>query len=258
MATSIGIKKAINAAGGGRAVATGEGGTLWKLRTGRMVIETNGDPEWDDEPDFGEDAARIVTGEGRGLHYKSPQWRMLAALVDWEQIWPEVDCDGAITGRTVGDEEGFLLVDDEVVIAEDNIDCRWEENDGYAVPVTALIEAAVSSETIRGHGGIDEFAGLEHFAMNEACVAYRLAAANAIEDDARCGRLVVIAPRGERIVASGWSGSHWKHSAGAMGTMQRLTEDEQAALAAAHDAGLAAARAVIERADAEMAEAEGE
>jgi len=259
--SSIAIQRELDRFGG-KVIATGDEAILWQIGTGdgRLVIETTGDPVWENESGFGTLACEVAAQHSHGEHYRSPAWRKLVGdgRLGWDGVWPVIDADGNLTGLVVSDDDAYFNVDDEAMIAEDDLDCRWEEVDGHAVPVTAAIEAAVSDETIRGHGGIDEFAGLEHSAMNEACVAYRLAAANAIEDDARCGRLAVIAPRGQRIVASGWSGSHWMHSAGALGTMQRLTEDEQAALAAAHDAGLAAARAVIERADAEMEEAEGE
>lgn len=190
-----------------------------------------------------------AAAEGVGLHYRSPEWRRLAECAQWHNLWPVIDADGKLTGLVVADDDGFFNVDDEAMLAEDDIDFRWREVDGYALPVTAIIEAAVADETIRG-AGLDDLAGLENPAMPEACAAYRQAAVAALEDDPRAGRLSVGAPLGQRLLASGWSGAHWRHSSGAIGTMFELTEDEQAALSAADDAGLAAAGEVIKQADA--------
>lgn len=113
-----------------------------------------------------------------------------------------------------------------------------------------IVEFAVANETIRDRGGIDEFAGLEHPYMAEACEAYRDAATSALEDDARARRLVVDRPHGQRILHSAWAGTYWNYSSGAIGTMGDLTEAEKAAVSAADDAGRAAARKLIEEADA--------
>jgi len=187
--------------------------------------------------------------EGRGLHYRSPEWRRLAGCAQWHNLWPVIDADGKLTGLVVADEDGYLNVDDEAMIAEGDLDCRWREEDGYAVTVTAIIEAAVADETIRG-AGLDAFAGLEHPAMPEACAAYRQAAVAALEDDPRAGRFSIGSPRDGRLLHSRWAGAKWRHRSGAIGTMFRLTDDEVAALSAADAAGLKAAGAVIEQADA--------
>ena len=113
-----------------------------------------------------------------------------------------------------------------------------------------IVEFAVADETIRDRGGIDEFAGLEHPYMADACAAYRAAATATLADDARAGRLVADRPQGQRILHSAWAGTYWKYSSGAIGTMAALTDAEKAAVSAADDAGREAARKVIEEADA--------
>ena len=117
-------------------------------------------------------------------------------------------------------------------------------------PKPVIVEFAVADETIRDRGGIDEFAGLEHPYMADACAAYRAAATATLADDARAGRLVADRPQGQRILHSAWAGTYWKYSSGAIGTMGDLTDDEKAAVSAADDAGREAARKLIEEADA--------
>ena len=113
-----------------------------------------------------------------------------------------------------------------------------------------IVEFAVADETIRDCGHLDQFAGVEHPYMADACAAYRAAATTALADDPRGGRLVVESPRGQRILHSAWAGAHFAYSVGAIGTMGDLTDDEKAAVSAADDAGREAARKVIEEADA--------
>jgi hypothetical protein len=109
----------------------------------------------------------------------------------------------------------------------------------------AVIEFALADETIRICGGLEDYAGLEHPEMQRACAAYRRVALAALEDDSRAGRLVAEGPRGQRLLHSVWAGTRWSYSCGAIGTMALLTEDEKAAVGAAHDAGLEAALTVI-------------
>lgn len=117
-------------------------------------------------------------------------------------------------------------------------------------PKPVIVEFAVADETIRDRGGIDEFAGLEHPYMADACAAYRAAATATLADDARASRLVADCPQGQRILHSAWAGTYWKYSSGAIGTMAALTDAEKSAVSAADDAGREAARKVIEEADA--------
>ena len=131
--------------------------------------------------------------------------------------------------------------------------CEATAEEAEACEITdeppVFIEFAVANETIRDGGGLDEFAGLEHPYMADACAAYRAAAVAALADDPRARRLVADRPHGQRILHSAWAGTYWKYSVGAIGTMGELTEAEKAAVSAADDAGRAAARKVIEEAD---------
>jgi hypothetical protein len=70
-------------------------------------------------------------------------------------------------------------------------------------------------------------------------------------DDDRASRLDVEAPKNGRVLHSQWCGAHWGYSAGAIGTMAGdLTSDERAAIDAANEAGLEAAREVFANRDA--------
>ena len=114
------------------------------------------------------------------------------------------------------------------------------------------VEFATADETIRDRGGIDYFAGLEHPAIADACAAYRQSAIFALENDYRANRLRAEAPKNGRSLHSQWCGAHWGYSAGGIGAMARdLTYDELAAIDAANDAGLEAARKVIDDRDAD-------
>jgi hypothetical protein len=191
---------------------------------------------------------------GAGLHYKSREWdEIFQDGGGWDGAWPEIDRHGRLTGRIVGDEAGYLNVNDQAMISEaEALAGGWgRPDDGYAEPPKpVIVEFAVADETIRDRGGIDEFAGLEHTHMAKACAAYRSAAIAALEDDPRAGRLVAESPRGQRILHSAWAGAHWSYSSGAIGAMADLTADEKAAVSAADDAGREAARKVIAEADA--------
>ena len=193
---------------------------------------------------------------GQEMHYRSDEWTARRDTANWAGRWPVIDGDGRLTGEvTDSDGEGFLNVDDEAMIATDDARAagwRIDTEDGTAAPSEpVVVEFAVADETIRMAGGIDEFAGLEHPAMPEACAAYREEATRRLGDDDRANRMRAEGPIGQRRLASQWSGAHWGYSAGAIGTMARdLTTEERAAIDAAHDAGLEAARKVIEAEDA--------
>jgi hypothetical protein len=117
------------------------------------------------------------------------------------------------------------------------------------LPERVAVEFAVADETIRTCA-IDDLIGLEHTASRDACAAYHRAATQSLIDDKRAGRLTVSSPRGQRRLHSQWMGSYWKFSAGAIGTMGELTEDEKAAVSAADDTGREAARKIVEAAEA--------
>jgi hypothetical protein len=190
---------------------------------------------------------------GAGLHYKSHEWDEIFNTGGWDGAWPEIDRHGKLTGRIVGDEDGYLNVNDEAMISEAEARAGgWSRpDDGYAEPPQpVIVEFAVADETIREQAGLYDFAGLEHPEMPDACAAYRAAATAALADDPRASRLVIEAPRGQRILHSAWQGAKFAYSVGAIGTMGDLTDDEKAAMSAADDAGREAARKVIEEADA--------
>ena len=195
-----------------------------------------------------------IAKAGVGLHYDTLRWRQMAASGDWKGTWPVIDRDGDITGEVVDNQDDYLNVGNEAMIHVDEARAgRWtiDRDEGTAEPPNPVtVEFAVANETIRHCGGIDEFAGLEHSCMTEACAAYRAAAVAALADDRRARRLVADGPQGQRILHSAWAGTYWKFSSGAIGTMGDLTEAEKAAVSEADDAGRAAARKVIEEADA--------
>ena len=201
-----------------------------------------------------ENKDKKIAESGTGLRYDSVMWRRLAAGGDWDGTWPVVDRDGEITGEVIDSQDGYLNVDDEAMIhADEAVAGGWsiDRAEGTAEPPKpVLVEFAVANETIRDGAGLDEFAGLKHPYMADACAAYRAAAVAALADDRRARRLVPDRPQGQRILHSAWAGACWKYSNGAIGTMGELTEAEKAAVSAAHDAGLAAARKVIKEADA--------
>lgn len=117
-----------------------------------------------------------------------------------------------------------------------------------ADPEPVAVEVSATDETIRMCGCVEDYAGLEHTATQDACAAYRAAAVEALRRDPRARRLDDCLPRGPRMLHSQWAGAHWGYSSGAIGTMARdLTDDEKAAIDAADEAGRQAARAVIEQ-----------
>lgn len=142
-----------------------------------------------------------------------------------------------------GDEEaGAALVGDFFC------DHGADEDLFVPVPPPVMVEVATANETIRMCGGLEDFSGLEHTAIDEACKAYHRAATDALLD---AGRLQWCQPRGQRVLHSQWMGAKWGYQCGAIGTTATdLTDSEKAAIDAAHEAGLAAARKVVEQADA--------
>jgi hypothetical protein len=255
--SSVTIQREIDRVGG-ECVAAGDDARLWKLGDGRLVIEANGEPAWEGDSGFSVAAMTVLAEAGADgeMHYESDEWQALRDHVSWNGWWPVIEGDGVIYGTiTDGRDRGYLNVNDEAMIGADDARAagwRVDTEEGTAVPSDPVtVEFAAADETIRDRGGIDEFAGLEHPAMPEACAAYRRAAIIAMADDDRASRLDVEAPKNSRSLHSQWCGAHWGYSAGAIGTMARdLTDAERAAIDAAHEAGLAAARTVIEERDA--------
>lgn len=190
-----------------------------------------------------------------GRNYRDREVRQSMAAADWNQVWPEIDREGNLTGRLVGDEDGFANVGDEVMISTAEARAGgWTISDGYAEPPQPIdVELAVADETIRTRA-IGELTGLEHPAMQAACQAYHSAVVSALRSDPRARRLNVITPRGQRILHSRWMGAGFSYTAGAMGVIcDGLTDAEKAAIDDANDAGLAAAKVEV---DAEEAAAE--
>ena len=180
---------------------------------------------------------------GAGLHYKSREWdEIFNAGGCWDGAWPEIDRHGNLTGRIVGSEEGFLNVNDEVMIsaAEARAGGWTSPDDGYAEPPEpSIVEVATSCETIRECVGLED-----HDAIDEACAAYRRAVIDAIEDSG----LRWCDPRGQRALHSQWMGAQFTFRMGAIGTFATLTDAQKAAIDAADDAGRAAAQKVIDNA----------
>ena len=193
-----------------------------------------------------------------GMNYANDDFRAAAEAADWSDLWPEVDRDGDLTGRLVGNEEGFLNVDEFVMIAVAEAKAGgWSidlDNGTASPPQPVDVELASSRETIRDNTGISEFTGLEHPAVEAACQAYHAAVCEALASDPRAKRLNVVSPKGQRLLHSQWCGTHWAYSCGAIGTMNRtLTDDEKAAISAADDAGVAAAKVEVDAEDAAAA-----
>ena len=191
-----------------------------------------------------------------GKHYRDRQFRQVSAAADWNDVWPEIDRDGDLTGRLVGSENGFLNVDDEAMISTAEARAGgWTISDGYAeAPQPVDVELATCWETIR-HCAVEEFTGLEHPAMGAACQAYHSAVAEALAGDPRAKRLNVVSPKGQRLLHSQWCGAHFAWTCGAMGVMSgSLTAKEKAAIEAADEAGRAAAKNEVEAEEAAAAE----
>ena len=103
------------------------------------------------------DAARTAVEEGRfaalgdpesvaaqlqGMYYRSAEAQRIAASIDWDNEWPEIDGDGVFTGRVVGSEEGYANVDDDAVIEIGVARAAgWDIEDGAAYPPQSLTDA---------------------------------------------------------------------------------------------------------------------
>lgn len=190
---------------------------------------------------------------GRGLHYQSAAWREIAEAGAWDGAWPVIDRLGRLTGEVIDAADGYLNVDDEAMIAVSQaVAGGWsiDREEGRASePRPVSVEVAQRDETIRICGGLEDYAGLDHTAMPEACEAYHAAACDALRADQRASRLFPCTPVGQRMLHSGWMGAKFSYQCGAIGTMHDLTEDEKAAVSAADDAGREAARKVIAAAE---------
>jgi len=155
-------------------------------------------------------------------------------------------------GHRQGDEWARIDGDEEAgaaLLLEFWEDHASDEELFVAPPAPVMVEVASCDETIRRYGGIEDFAGLEHPAISDACEAYHRAATDSLMRSG--GRLNWCVPRGQRRLHSVWAGAHFACSYGAIGTMATdLTEAEKAAISAADDAGREAARMVIAEADA--------
>lgn len=202
---------------------------------------------------------RAIAEAHSGERYDSPEFIADSERACWDSVWPVIDGDCELTGAISEGGDGMLSVNNDAMIDIDVARAagwRIDTEEGTASPSEPVtVEFATANETIRDRGGIDEFAGLRHSAMPEACAAYHAAATGCLDGDRRASRLRADRPRGQRILHSQWCGAHWGYSSGAIGTMARdLTTDERAAIDAANEAGLAAARKVIEAEDAARAE----
>lgn len=133
--SSITIQREIDAVGGER-VAGGDEASLWRLGDGRLVIETNADPVWENDRGFSMLAAEVVCQAGYGWDYRSAEWRQLAEVVDWTDMWPEVDGEACLRGSIVtSGQEGYLNVDEEAMIEEEVARrSAWRVEDGHAKP----------------------------------------------------------------------------------------------------------------------------
>lgn len=184
---------------------------------------------------------------------------LLAAIRTYiEQRHPDATITCLQVGHRQGDEwakiDGDSEAGDELLSAFFS-DHGADEDLFVAEPEPVDVEVATADETIRMCGGLDEFAGLEHTGMQDACAAYREAAVESLRRDRRAHRLEDCAPKGPRVLASQWAGAGFAYSRGAIGTMARdLTDDEKDAISAADDAGREAARKVIAEADAAEAQ----
>lgn len=161
---------------------------------------------------------------------------------DWIGYYPVIDADVLLTGEFVyADEEGrrHANYDNQAMINRaEAVAAGWTiDGDGFATPPEpVMVEVATSCETIR------ECVGLEDH--DEACVAYRQAAIDSIEDSG----LRWCNARGQRVLLSQWMGAKFTFRRGAIGTFATLTDAQRAAIDAADDAGRAAAQKVIENA----------
>lgn len=133
--SSITIQREIDSVGGERIVA-GEMTTLWQLGDGRLVIETNGDPIWEDHEGFYGMACDTAAEGGVGLHYASEAWKKISDPFSWAGFWPVIDRDGRLTGEVTEGDEDYCNVDDDAMIHRDEAAAGgWTiDDDGYATP----------------------------------------------------------------------------------------------------------------------------
>lgn len=180
-------------------------------------------------------------------------------LLDAIRAWIEQRHPGAtITCLQVGHRQGdaWAKVDGDSEAGRELLAAFFEshgDDEDLFVPEPEPIdvELAEADETIRICGGLEDYAGLEHPAMQAACQAYHAAVAEALADDPRAARFNVRSPQGRRRLHSQWMGAQFAHSCGAIGVIVgALTDDEKAAISAADDAGRAAARNEIDAEDA--------
>lgn len=178
-------------------------------------------------------------------------------LLDAIRAWIEQRHPGAtITCLQVGHRQGdaWAKVDGDSEAGRELLAAFFESHGDdedlfVPEPEPVMVEVASCDETIRRYGGIEDFAGLEHPAISDACEAYHRAATDSLMRSG--GRLNWCVPSGQRRLHSVWAGAHFACSYGAIGTMATdLTEAEKAAISAADDAGREAARRVIAEADA--------
>jgi hypothetical protein len=81
-----------------------------------------------------------AAADGRGLHYRSSEWRLLAETLHWQGIWPAINADGSLTGAISEGGEGELNVDDEAMIDADEArhgGWRIDADEGRAYPPIA-------------------------------------------------------------------------------------------------------------------------
>ena len=180
-------------------------------------------------------------------------------LLDAIRAWIEQRHPGAtITCLQVGHRQGdaWATIDGDSEAGRELLAAFFEshgDDEDLFVPEPEPIdvELAEADETIRICGGLEDYAGLEHPAMQAACQAYHAAVAEALADDPRAARFNVRSPQGRRRLHSQWMGAQFAHSCGAVGVMiGTLTDDEKAAISAADDAGRAAAKNEIDAEDA--------
>ena len=180
-------------------------------------------------------------------------------LLDAIRAWIEQRHPGAtITCLQVGHRQGaaWAKIDGDSDAGRELLagffEARGTDEDLFVVePEPIDVELAEADETIRICGGLDDYAGLEHPAMQAACQAYHAAVAAALADDPRAAGFNVRSPKERRRLHSQWMGARFAHSCGAIGVMSgSLTEDEKAAISAADDAGRMAAKNEIDAEDA--------
>lgn len=187
------------------------------------------------------------------------KFRILNHTVEFKRIPTSGQISVGIDGRLVGNfptARRAIFEAAENVRMIENLSVRptmpeevWQSVEEFAPPEPLEIEVSTCNETIRQRSGLEDVSGLDHPFIGEACAAYYSAATGALLDAG--GRISVRPPKGQRVLHSGWAGARFSYSAGAIGTMAKeLTDEERKIIDDANDAGLAAAKKVIEDADA--------